>query len=145
MLYVQRMIKNVQGEGYPFSVPALAAAKEIRFTAPITVICGDNGSGKSTLLSLLAAKLGAVRIGQGMIERERAAEQAQETGAQRLMTDGTVVYFEGWVPAGAEEKLAQVDHESKSIDYTAAPVLGFDTGAEEAAAEPPFRNVTSIV
>lgn len=56
MLYVQRMIKNVQGEGYPFSVPALAAAKEIRFTAPITVICGDNGSGKSTLLSLLAAR-----------------------------------------------------------------------------------------
>ncbi len=78
MLYVQRMIKNVQGEGYPFSVPALAAAKEIRFTAPITVICGDNGSGKSTLLSLLAAKLGAVRIGQGIIERERAAEQAQD-------------------------------------------------------------------
>ena len=78
MLYVTRLIRETTGPGYPFTVSAIAATREWRFEAPVTVICGDNGSGKSTLLSILAAKLNAVRIGQGIIEREQAAARAQD-------------------------------------------------------------------
>lgn len=35
-----------------------------------------------------------------------AAREAQERGAQRLVSDGTIVFFEGWVPAEAEDRLA---------------------------------------
>ena len=69
MLYVTRLIKEWEERGYPFSVPAIAATHTVDFSAPVTILCGDNGSGKSTLLSILAAKLRAVRIGQGIIER----------------------------------------------------------------------------
>ena len=34
------------------------------------------------------------------------AEAAEETNAERLMTDGTILFFEGWVPA---EKLSKVE------------------------------------
>lgn len=78
MLYISRLIKNSDSPGYPFSVPAIAATEEIAFTAPVTILCGDNGSGKSTLLSILAAKLKAVRIGQGIIEREHTVDAAQD-------------------------------------------------------------------
>ncbi|MBQ4074699.1 MAG: AAA family ATPase [Clostridia bacterium] len=78
MLYISRLIKNADSPGYPFSVPAIAATQEIAFTAPVTILCGDNGSGKSTLLSILAAKLKAVRIGQGIIEREHTVDAAQD-------------------------------------------------------------------
>ena len=78
MLYISRLIKNADSPGYPFSVPAIAATEEIAFTAPVTILCGDNGSGKSTLLSILAAKLKAVRIGQGIIEREHTVDAAQD-------------------------------------------------------------------
>lgn len=78
MLYISRLIKNENGKGYPFSVPAIAATDSLAFTAPITILCGDNGSGKSTLLSILAAKLKAIRIGQGIIEREHTVDAAQD-------------------------------------------------------------------
>ena len=78
MLYLSRFIKEYDLPGYPFTVPAIAATEALSFHAPVTVICGDNGSGKSTLLSLIAAKLNAVRIGQGIIEREQAAQSAQD-------------------------------------------------------------------
>ena len=42
-----------------------------------------------------------------------AAEAAEETNAERLMTDGTILFFEGWVPA---EKLSKVEKLLTSMD-----------------------------
>ena len=87
MIYISELIKNRQGEGYPFTVPAVAELQRLRFEAPVTIFCGDNGSGKSTLLAILAEKLDAVRIGQGIIEREKtiSAQQDAFTLARRGM------------------------------------------------------------
>lgn len=40
-------------------------------------------------------------------------EAAEETNAERLMTDGTILFFEGWVPA---EKLSKVEKLLTSMD-----------------------------
>jgi predicted ATPase len=41
---------------YPFNVPTLRDASELRFEKPITLFVGENGSGKSTLLDAIARK-----------------------------------------------------------------------------------------
>ncbi len=70
MLYVSKLIKNEnRRDEYPFTVPVIAQMDELVFEQPITILCGDNGCGKSTLMEILAAKLDAIRIGQGIIER----------------------------------------------------------------------------
>ena len=76
MIYVAELIKKYQGEGYPFTVPVIAALERLRFTAPVTILCGDNGSGKSTLLSILAEKLDAARAWLSFLS-ENGGELAQ--------------------------------------------------------------------
>ena len=130
--------------GYPFSVPAIAATDSLTFTSPVTVICGDNGSGKSTLLSLIAAKLGAVRIGQGIIEREQAAEKAQDAFTLHKLPCRRNFFFSaedfiayvGWVSRTKEEarqEIARIDADDSIPDKARAkaPYLGtlFDLGS----------------
>lgn len=111
MLYADRLTKNRQGAGYPFDVPVIANMTSWQLNAPVTILCGDNGCGKSTLLSLLAAKLNAVRIGQGVIERERAAEAAEGAFTLRkraarhnffFSAEDFIAYI-GWVSRAKEE------------------------------------------
>ena len=49
---------------WPFSVPAIHAARRISFDTPVTYIAGDNGSGKSTLMEALAVKLKLPAVGR---------------------------------------------------------------------------------
>jgi predicted ATPase len=46
------------GSGFPYDVPAVAAAGELLLDAPVTLLAGDNGSGKSTLVEAIAAAMG---------------------------------------------------------------------------------------
>lgn len=48
---------DVEGSGYPFDLPAVAALGDVEF-APVTVFVGDNGAGKSTLVEALAVAAG---------------------------------------------------------------------------------------
>lgn len=116
MLYVTRLIKEREETGYPFSVPATKATQAVVFSAPVTILCGDNGSGKSTLLSILAAKLRAVRIGQGIIEREKAALLSQDAftlhkrAAKRnffFSAEDFIAYIT-WVSQTREEARAEI-------------------------------------
>lgn len=50
-------------EAYPFSVPAVRATRDLRFTTSVTFLVGENGSGKSTLLEALAVKCRMPAIG----------------------------------------------------------------------------------
>lgn len=116
MQYLRKLIKESSHPGYPFSVPAISALTELEFVAPITVICGDNGSGKSTLLSLLAAKLNAVRIGQGMIQREKITHSVQDAftlhkhAAKRnffFSAEDFIAYID-WMNHTKEDALAEI-------------------------------------
>jgi predicted ATPase len=46
------------GEGFPYDVPAVAAAEELRLDVPVTLLAGDNGTGKSTLIEAIAEAVG---------------------------------------------------------------------------------------
>lgn len=49
------------------------------------------------------------------------AEAAEDADAQRLLTDGTIVFFQGWVPAEAEKKLAALLEKRDCAWETAEP------------------------
>ena len=141
MLYISRLIKNEERPGYPFSVPAIAAMEEIVFTSPITILCGDNGSGKSTLLSILAAKLKAIRIGQGVIQREHTVEAAQDAFILQKMpckrnflfsAEDFIAYIT-WVSqtkAEARAEIARIDADDSLADKSYAKMPYYRTLAE---------------
>lgn len=138
MLYVRKIVKTGDGKGYPFSVPVIRAMGEIAFTAPVTILCGDNGSGKSTLLSILAAKLNAVRIGQGIVERSRAADAAQDAFLLQKMAARKNFFFSAedfisyinWVSvtkAEARAEIARIDADDTVADKEYAKMPYADT------------------
>lgn len=53
-----------EADGYPFSVPAVAALRSapLRFDAAVTFLVGENGSGKSAILEGLACAIGSIAI-----------------------------------------------------------------------------------
>ncbi|MFQ3454127.1 AAA family ATPase [Bradyrhizobium sp. UFLA01-814] len=48
------VLPATKGEAYPFSIPLVQKGFDLRFTTPVTFICGENGSGKSTLIESVA-------------------------------------------------------------------------------------------
>lgn len=138
MIYISRLIKNEEGSGYPFSVPAIAATDSVAFSAPITILCGDNGSGKSTLLSILAAKLQAIRIGQGVIQREHTVEAAQDAFILQKMpckrnfifsAEDFIAYIT-WVSqtkAEARAEIARIDADDSIADKSYAKMPYYRT------------------
>jgi predicted ATPase len=57
MLFV-RSAEIQDGDGWPFTMPALRGVERIEFRRPVTFLIGENGSGKSTLLESIAAAAG---------------------------------------------------------------------------------------
>jgi predicted ATPase len=51
-------LKSKGGDGFPFTIPAVAGVANLRLDAPVTLLAGDNGSGKSTLIEALAEAIG---------------------------------------------------------------------------------------
>lgn len=56
------------GDGFPFTVPAIAGLDGVRLDAPVTLLAGDNGTGKSTLVEAVAEAVGFAPEG-GELER----------------------------------------------------------------------------
>lgn len=127
-MFLTRFRKNIQQEGYPFSVPAVQQMQELSFTAPITVLSGENGSGKSTLLQLMAACCGCVRIGDGKIEDDAgiAAQKAAHCFTPVFMrkpmrsfffSAESFIRYISWIEkskAEAKEAIAEIDRTYKS-------------------------------
>ena len=59
------------GSGFPFDIPAMAAAETLRLEGSVTLLAGDNGTGKSTLIEAIAQSMGFAAQGG---ELERAGE-----------------------------------------------------------------------
>ncbi len=66
-------------DAFPWTVPALRALREMRFTAPVTFLMGENGCGKSTLLEALAVAVEASAAGA-----EEVDVDATLSGPRRL-------------------------------------------------------------
>lgn len=46
------------GSGFPYDVPAVAAAEALDLGTPVTLLAGDNGTGKSTIVEAVAEAMG---------------------------------------------------------------------------------------
>jgi predicted ATPase len=82
-------------DAFPWTVPALRALRELRFTAPVTFLMGENGCGKSTLLEALAVAMDAAAAGAEGVDvdatlsgsrRLAAAFETVERGRPRMRT-----------------------------------------------------------
>ena len=90
----------------------------------------ENAAEQNRITEALAA-CGGARDALRLYADRLNAEAAQDADAQRLLTDGTIVFFEGWVPAEAEKKLTgQLDArdcawetaEPEKNEYPSVPV-----------------------
>lgn len=132
MIYYSRLYRTAgEGavrEGYPFHVPAVRALGKVAFERDITLICGSNGSGKSTLMELLAQKMNAVRIGDGVLPRKNALAHAQDDfSLARKYRPERCFYFSAeefiayiaWVEHTKEEarrEMARIDEDDSIAD-----------------------------
>lgn len=132
MIYYSRLyraaMEGAAPGGYPFHVPAIRSLGELWFDQEITLICGNNGSGKSTLMELLAAKMNAVRIGEGMLPRKEAWQENQNHFVlSRKRRPSRSFYFSAeefiayihWVESTKEEarrEIARIDAEETAGD-----------------------------
>lgn len=120
-------------DAFPWTVPALRALREVRFTAPVTFFMGENGCGKSTLLEALAVALDARAAGSEDLgsddtlagsRRLAAAFETVERGRPRVRT-----FFRAEDAFGFTKR---IHGEMKEIDAEADAML-----ADEKAS--PFR------
>lgn len=72
-------IRQMNGQEFPFNVPAIRSITELTFDSPVTFFVGENGSGKSTLLEGLALAAGLPTVGSA------AASDDGTLGAQRRL------------------------------------------------------------
>lgn len=78
-----------RGEGFPFTVPAIAALRELRFDTAVTFFVGENGSGKSTMLEGIALAAGLPTVGsQAAADDATLAAQRQLGRALKLSWSG---------------------------------------------------------
>ena len=118
-------------DAFPWTVPALGALREIRFTAPVTFLMGENGCGKSTLLEALAVKVEATAAGAEDVEadatlsgsrRLAAAFEAVERGRPR-----TRAFFRAEDAFGFTKR---IQREMKEIDAQADAMLRDEKASE---------------
>ena len=136
MVYLQgiQRIRQVAQEEYPFTVPAVMAAEQLKFTKPITIFCGDNGCGKTTLMEILAEKTGAIRINDNLFRSPKNAVIERASKLFRVyhsvkarknfyFTAEEFIKYIDWIEkekAEARRAIAEIDASWKGDEYSAA-------------------------
>lgn len=65
-------------EGFPWTLPVVAALDTLEFHAPVTFFVGENGSGKSTVLEGTAAGMRAIAVGSADIKDDETLRAARQ-------------------------------------------------------------------
>ena len=75
-------------DGYPFTVPAVAAlaTAPLAFDVPVTFLVGENGSGKSAILEGLACAAGSIAIAGEDPRRDPTLARARALGDRLRLT-----------------------------------------------------------
>jgi len=72
---VRKMVAR-RGEGWPWTIPALAALEELPLSPGVTFLVGENGTGKSTLIEGFAVAAGFQPEGGSLAFGARTREEA---------------------------------------------------------------------
>ncbi|HTD36604.1 MAG TPA: AAA family ATPase [Candidatus Limnocylindrales bacterium] len=118
-------------DAFPWTVPALRALREVRFTAPVTFLMGENGCGKSTLLEALAVGVQARAAGEEELEVD-----ATLSGSRRLADAFEVVEHgrpRACVFFRAEDAFGftkRIQREMREIDAEADAMLGDERASD---------------
>lgn len=90
MIYLRALIRKAGGGPgrYPLSVPVLSGLRELPFTRPVTILCGENGSGKTTLMELLAAGVRASLIGDTGVRARKSRAFREAAGRFQFVMNG---------------------------------------------------------
>ena len=73
--------RRCHNEGFPWTVPVVAALDALEFDTPVTFFVGENGSGKSTVLEGIAAGTRAIAVGSADIEHDDTLRAARRFAA----------------------------------------------------------------
>jgi predicted ATPase len=73
---VRRMLVRGEREGWPWTIPALAALEELALDPAVTFLVGENGSGKSTLVEGFAVAAGFAPEGGSLGFGARTRDEA---------------------------------------------------------------------
>jgi predicted ATPase len=68
-------------DGFPWTVPLVAALDLLEFTTPVTFFVGENGSGKSTVLEGIAAGVRAIAVGSADLDKDDSLAAARAFAA----------------------------------------------------------------
>jgi len=81
--------QSAEQEGYPFSLPAVAALEQsLEIDPKVTFLVGENGSGKSTVLEAIADKWGFSRESGNRVRGIQSAQCDTALGAALTLTRG---------------------------------------------------------
>jgi predicted ATPase len=73
-------------DGFPFTIPALAALEGLTFESPVTFLVGENGSGKSTLLEALALAAESIPVAGQALDRDPSLAAVAPLGRSLRLT-----------------------------------------------------------
>ena len=122
---IRQRADAADGEGFPWSVPALRDLGELRFTAPVTFFMGENGCGKSTLLEALAVASDAIAAGAEDVASDSTLAGARVLAASfELLRRGkpvTTMFFRAEDSFGFTRR---VERDMRAIDAEAEAILG---------------------
>lgn len=77
---------KIDGNRFPFSVPAIRSLPTLTFDAPVTFLVGENGSGKSTLLEGIAAAAKLPAVGSDSIDHDASLGDQRALGRALRLT-----------------------------------------------------------
>jgi predicted ATPase len=107
-------------DGFPWTVPVVAALEVLEFDAPVTFFVGENGSGKSTVLEGIAAGMRAIAVGSADIDRDdtlRAARQfASGFRFERRRHPRTKLFFRAEDVFGFTRRVLRTTRELSDIE-----------------------------
>ena len=84
MIWLRRLSRRGDGDGYPMTAPVVRQMASLGFTAPVTFLTGENGCGKTTLIELLAELSHAIRIDGNAAPGEKQRMIRDASGRFRL-------------------------------------------------------------
>jgi len=75
MVYLKSIIKERSvKEGFPYSVPSIAALSQLSIHSPVVFLVGANASGKSTMLESIAIASNRIVIGGTSLEQDKSLD-----------------------------------------------------------------------